>query len=119
MQRHLRLRRQEDFARLRQTGHVWRHPFFILSVAPNQLSHNRYGFVTSKRLGTAVVRNRVRRLLREAVRAAEPNLKPGYDMAFITRGPVAGQSFQAINEAVRAIFQQANLWETPPGEQAT
>ena len=65
MQRRLRLRRKDDFARLRQHGRVWRHHMLILSVTPNGLTHNRYGFVTSKHLGKAVVRNRTRRLLRE------------------------------------------------------
>lgn len=116
MQRYLRLRRQEDFRRLRSAGRVWRHPFFILSVIPNGLPHNRYGFVVSKQLGKAVVRNRVRRLLREAVRHVHPDLAPGYDMALIARGPVVGQPYHAISGAVVSVLQQAGLWQSLPGE---
>jgi ribonuclease P protein component len=116
MQRPLRLRRQEDFRRLRAAGRVWRHPFFILSVRPNGLSHNRYGFVTGKPLGKAVVRNRIRRRLREAVRHAHPHLAPGYDIALIARGPVVGQPYQAVNEAVMTVLRQAGLWHSSPGE---
>jgi ribonuclease P protein component len=116
MQRYLRLRRQEDFRRLRSTGRVWRHPFFILSVTPNGLPHNRYGFVISKQLGKAVVRNRIRRLLREAMRHAHPYLAPGVDMALIARGPVVGQPYQAVNEAVMRILEQAGLWQSTPGD---
>ena len=112
MQRHLRLHRQEDFHRLRTTGRVWRHPFFILSVTPNELPHNRYGFVTSKQLGSAVTRNRIRRRLRAVMRQAHPFLMPGYDMALIARGPVAGQSYQAVVAAVHGLLKQAGLWET-------
>jgi ribonuclease P protein component len=115
VQRHLRLCRQEDFNRLRAVGRVWRHPFFTLSVTPNGLPHNRYGFVTGKSLGKAVVRNRIRRLLREAVRHAHPYLIPGYDMAWIAREPVVGQPYQAVNEAVMTMFQQAGLWQSSPG----
>jgi ribonuclease P protein component len=116
MQRYLRLRRQDDFRRLRSAGRVWRHPLVILSMMPNGLPHNRYGFVVSKQLGKAVVRNRIRRRLREAVRHAHPDLAPGYDMALIARGPVVGQSYQAISEAVMSVFQQAGLWTSSPGE---
>jgi ribonuclease P protein component len=115
MQRYLRLRSQQDFVRMRKTGRAWRHPFLILSVAPNGLAHNRYGFVTSKALGTAVVRNRVRRVLREIVRRADPQLTPGHDMVFIARGPIAEQPYEAVSEAVVTTMQQAGLW-SPPGE---
>ena len=110
MQRHLRLRHKRDFARLRNNGRVWHHLFLILSVVPNGLSHNRYGFVASKRLGKAVVRNRVRRLLREAVRDAHPSLVQGYDMAFIAREPIVGQPYQAVQAAVLTCLRQAGLW---------
>ena len=118
MQRDLRLKRQEDFARLRQSGRAWRHPFFVLSVAPNRLTHNRYGFVTSKRLGKSVVRSRVRRLLREAVRHAHPFITPGHDLAFIARAPIVGQPYQAVEQAVQSGLQQAGLWSPPPEEQS-
>jgi ribonuclease P protein component len=110
MQRHLRLRRKEDFARLRAAGRVWRHPFLTLSVTPNGLPHNRYGFIVGKRLGKAVVRNRVRRALREVARQAHPHLAQGHDMAFIARSPMVGQSYQAVTEVTMTLFARAGLW---------
>jgi len=116
MQRPLRLRRKEDFARLRASGRVWRHPFVILSVAPNDLPHNRYGFITGKRLGNAVRRNRARRLLREAVRQAHPALRSGHDMVFIARDAITGQPFASVHEAVTTLLRRAGLWDDEPGE---
>ena len=110
MQRHFRLRHKEDFARLRQTGRVWRHPLLLVSVTPNGLPHNRYGFVTSKQLGGAVVRNRIRRLLREAMRHAHPQLVQGYDMVVIAREPIVGQPYQVVSEALMTSLQRASLW---------
>ncbi len=115
MQRHLRLRRKHDFAHLRKTGRLWRHPFLLLSVAPNALTTNRYAFVASRQLGNAVVRNRTRRLLREAVRQVHPALKTGYDMAFIARAPLVGQPFLSVVHAVTVSLRQAGLWN-PQGE---
>jgi len=109
MQRPLRLRRKEDFARLRTSGQVWRHPFVIMSAAPNALPHNRYGFIIGKRLGNAVRRNRIRRLLREAVRQAHPVLAQGYDVVFIAREAIAGQDLAAIRAAVVSCLQRAGL----------
>jgi len=109
MNRCLRLRRSEDFARLRREGQVYRHSLMIVSVAPNGLPHNRYGFITAKRLGNAVRRNRIRRLLREAVRHQHPAVKPGYDLVFIARPHVVGQPFNRVQDAVRDTLNRAAL----------
>ncbi len=102
---------------MRQHGQIWRHRLLLLSVIPNGLAHNRYGFITSKHLGNAVVRNRTRRRLREIVRHLYPSLESGYDVVFITRQPLADQSFQVVSEAVLTLFKQAGLWQPPsPGE---
>ena len=50
-------------------GRIFNDPLLVLRTLPNELPHNRYGFVVSKRVGGAVVRNRVRRRLQEIVMA--------------------------------------------------
>ena len=76
MERALRLTYDADFRRVRTHGKSWAHPFAILCALPNNLPHNRYGFSVSKRIGGAVVRNRVKRLLREAVRTTPQDVGP-------------------------------------------
>ncbi len=70
LRRDLRLRRRADFGSVYERGRILNDPLLVLRVSPNELSHNRYGFVVSKRVGGAVVRNRVRRRLQEIVRLA-------------------------------------------------
>ena len=109
MQKQLRLRQAKDFARLRREGHTYRHPFFIVSVATNGLSHNRYGFITAKKLGKAVTRNRVRRLLREAVRLLHPTLLPGYDVVIVARAHAIDQPFEELQRAAYSMFKKAAI----------
>lgn len=109
MQRQFRLTRGDDFARLRQQGRVYHHRLMSLTTAPNDQPTNRYGFVTSKRLGNAVVRNRTRRLLREAVRQLHPQLQPGYDVVIVARREIVGQHFLTISRIVEQLAQQAGL----------
>ena len=111
MQRRFRLRRIQDFARLRQAGRVYRRPTMLMSIAPNNQGHNRYGFVTSKHLGKAVVRNRLRRLLREAVRQQHSRLRPGYDVVIVARPAIVGKSFQVVADDLLELFCQADLVE--------
>lgn len=109
MQRRLRLRQSADFGRLRRDGQTKRHPALILSYAPNSLDHNRYGFITGKRLGNAITRNRCRRLLREATRLLHPQLKQGYDVALIARPALVGESYDDVQRIVRQLYARASL----------
>lgn len=115
MQRHFRLRDRRDFDRLRQQGRVYTGSGLRLGVLPNGLDHNRYGFVTSKNLGKAVVRNRARRLLREAVRQLHPHLKPGWDVVLVARKPLVGKPFSAVQRIVKELCYQAQLVEKVEG----
>lgn len=82
-------------------------------MTPNHLPHNRYGFVTSRQLGKAAVRNRVRRRLREVVRHAHADLVQGYDIVLVARNPVVGQPYTRVSEAVLMCLRRAGLWKPP------
>jgi ribonuclease P protein component len=115
MQRRLRLRHSRDFTRLRQQGSAYHDRLMLISVLPNGLDHNRYGFITSRALGNAVTRNRVRRHLREAVRDLHPRLKPGYDVVVVGKRAVVEKPFALIVRTVCRLAEQAGLL-LPTGE---
>ena len=107
MRKQLRLRRRKDFDTVFQEGQVLGNRLLVLRSVPNQLSHNRYGFVTSKRLGKAVVRNRVRRRLREIVRALAT--RSGWDVVLSARAAAADADFQQLKKAVVSLFARAGI----------
>jgi len=109
MHQHLRLRHPDDFSRLRAHGKVVHHPFFTISYLVNDHPHNRYGVITSKRLGKAVSRNRVRRQIKEALRLLHPTLKIGFDVVVIAKYGVIGQPFLTIQEALRQKLNSVGL----------
>src|ERR1700759_5240198 len=109
MERRFRLRRTEDFARLREEGITIQNRYVLMSRMPNGLAYNRYGLVTSKRVGVAVGRNRARRLLREALRSLNPQPRSGFDIVFVVRQPLVQQPFDAVTRIVAEMFRQANL----------
>ena len=116
MERQSRLRRNEDFQRARQEGRSWASPWVVLVAVPNALDHSRFGFAVGKRLGKAVVRNRVKRRLREAVRVQRSGIAPGWDLVFIAREPVREVAFDQLQRAIRQLLGRARLWRVPPGE---
>lgn len=116
MERALRLTYNADFQRVRGRGRSWAHPFAVICVLPNGLPHNRYGFSVSKRLGGAVIRNRVKRLLREAVRTTPQEVGPlvsGYDVVFIARPPIVGKTYTEVRDVVRTLLRRAGLLPLP------
>ena len=107
---HLRLKRSQDFYAVRQQGRRWRGKLISLSVLPTGLPHSRFGFVVSRSVGAAVVRNRVKRRLRAAIRTLLPQLTEGYDVVTIAHPPAAEASFQELNETLDGMFRQAGLF---------
>ncbi len=109
MERRFRLRRTEDFARLRQSGSTVQNRYMLISHMPNGLTHNRYGLVTSGRVGGAVARNRMRRLLREVIRGLHPQLHNGVDIVIVVRSPLIQQPIDTVLRILNELFHRADL----------
>ena len=107
MRNELRLRGRKAFDAVFQQGRLWANGLLVLRVAPNGLEHNRYGFVISKRLGKAVVRNKVRRRLREGLRTLSP--RPGWDIVISARGAAAQADYSALRRAVASLLARAGI----------
>ncbi len=105
----LRLRRSDDFARVRKKGKLSRHSSMLLSFVENDLPYNRYGFVTSKKLGNAVTRNRTKRRIREATYQLHPRLHQGYDIVVIARPSVVEQPFLRLLRILDKLYHQTKL----------
>lgn len=102
-----RLRTNSQFAEIHEHGETWACDLVVLKAAANGLGRNRYGFVAGKRLGKAVVRNRVKRLLREVARVTPT--KSGWDMVFIARNRAATANYQQVAAAVTRLLRRAQI----------
>jgi len=69
----------------------------------------RAGTSISRRVGTAVVRNRIKRLIKESFRKNEARIKEGYDLVFIARHAAKGKSFHEVEKAFIDVLSKAGL----------
>ena len=81
----------------------------VLYARKNRTGTNRVGITVSKRLGHAVVRNRVRRRLREVYRLHESRFQPGWDIVVVARSRCVTSSFQDIVKAYLALAAKAGI----------
>ncbi len=111
-----RLRSPRDFARVRSAGRRVNGRLLSLGYAPGEPEAPvRIGFSVSKRVGGAVVRNRVKRRLREAARQKVTSLVAGWDIVIAARPAAAQAAFVVLDTELRELLTRAALWR----EQAT
>ncbi len=103
-----RLTRSAEFLRVKNEGKLQRGALLMLGVL--ECGGNtpfRAGFVTSKRIGPAVVRNRVRRRLREIVRAHQNAVRGGIWIVVIARPGSARASYSALEDEWLRLAKRA------------
>lgn len=102
-----RLLKTADYRKVYQEGRKFAGPLFAAFYRPGGPGGTtRIGFTTPRALGNAVVRNRIRRRVREAVRMELAAVAPGWDVVFNPRRVVLGAGFERLRAEVVRLFRQ-------------
>ena len=88
----------------------------VLYARKNRTAENRVGITVSKKLGHAVVRNRVRRRLREIYRLNESRFQPGWDIVVVARTKAVSADFGKLTEAYLDLAEKAGILKEVKGE---
>jgi ribonuclease P protein component len=101
------LTKPKQYALVYNEGSSWRNSLLVVKALPNGTSLSRYGFSVSKRVGKSVIRNKVKRLLREIVRLTP--IRPGWDIIFIAYHSAATADYTNLEKSVKELLSRAKL----------
>jgi ribonuclease P protein component len=113
------LRSTADFQEIQGRSHSRADPSLLVRYRRNGLDRTRYGISTGRRIGPAVVRNRVRRRLRTILRRLGPQVAPGWDVLLVARPPSAALAQKDLESVLVKLMTSAGLLRPVPANSAS
>ena len=101
------LTKRAQYLAVYKSGKAWVNNLIVMRAFPNECEFTRYGFSVTKNVGKAVVRNRVKRLLKEISRTIP--IRPGWDIVFISRPEAAKADYHKLRKSVEGLLYRADL----------
>jgi ribonuclease P protein component len=102
-----RLTKPSQYTLVYREGRSLANEYLVLRWRPNGLGLSRMGISVSRRVGNAVTRNRVKRLLRENLRRIQ--VEASWDVVFIARPNVAGAGYVQVGKSVASLLSRAGI----------
>lgn len=104
-----RLGTNRHFQKIYQEGRSVAGRYLVLHWRKKRDLNNKIGFGAGKKLGSAVIRNRLKRLMREAWRLYPETLPPGYDYILIARRPLLGKGLKEAQSGLQEVLKKSGL----------
>lgn len=108
-----RLKKNKDFQKVFESGNSYANRQFVLYVLnqPDQ-PYCRLGLSVSKRMGNAVMRNHIKRFIKEIFRELSDRLETGHDLVVISRRPVRTMSYQEMFSSLTHVLKKSGVLRT-------
>lgn len=96
-----RLKKRYEFKQAQLSGRRIHTPHFLIVVLPNALQNTRLGITVTKKVGNAVQRNRIKRLVREVFRRNRPMFPGSHDLVFIAKRGATDVDYHCLLDELR------------------
>lgn len=108
-----RLKSTRDFREIYRIGNKYPGRYFVLFLRNREDCTVRFGVTASRRIGNAVVRNRAKRIMREAVRKIYPGIEYGMDLILVARPGIRTAGMETVLMQLQAQLKQLDLFDDP------
>ena len=105
-----RLKKRYQFNYVYKSGEHYSNEHIVLYVSPSKTKSIKVGFAVTKKVGHAVVRNKIRRRLREIAKIQLPRLKQNYNIIVVAKENVTDASFDKLVLEFNKLISKANLF---------
>ena len=100
-----RIKKYSEFQKVIKEGNVKKTNFFVSYTLPNELGYSRFGISVPKKIGVAVIRNRVKRQVRAAI-AQSTNYQKSIDVVLIVRKTYNTEQFTLVKSEIQEILDK-------------
>lgn len=105
-----RLKNKKDFEKIFKDGKGFKEGFLFLKTRKNDLKESRFGFIVSLKVSKkAVIRNRIKRRLREIIKEKLSEVSPGVDIVLIARKGIEEEDSLRTKEIINNLFKKAKI----------
>ena len=109
MKNTLSIKLNRDFKRLYYRGGCLGSDILVIYYKKNNLKSNRLGITVGTKIGGAVIRNRVKRLIRESYRLIESEINPYYDIVIVARSKCAEVDYKAVSGTLKRLLKKSGI----------
>ncbi|KMT58274.1 ribonuclease P protein component [Paenilisteria newyorkensis] len=114
MKKAYRIKKDDEFQRVFKKGKSFANRQFVVYIFKREdLAHFRIGLSVSKKIGNAVVRNRIKRCIRQSFHELNEQIDSGYDYIIIARKPAANMDFHEIKKSLMHVLKLSRVLKQP------
>ena len=112
------IKKTRQFRNVYNRGVSFANKSLVLFVYKKKDRQSRLGVSVSKKIGKSVIRNRIKRLIKENIRLMANQIKPGFDLVFIVRLPAVNADFHQIRVSVASLLSKHGVIENVKASQS-
>ncbi|WP_423837264.1 ribonuclease P protein component [Tepidanaerobacter syntrophicus] len=106
----LRLTKNLEFINVYKSGRRISSPFFVMYIKKNDLGYSRLGVSVSKKVGKSVVRNKIKRQIKEIIRKNYDFINSGWDIVFSVKPAAVQLNYAQIEKEIISLLKRGRIY---------